>query len=118
MSRPCARPGRAPGRLLLTGLLLLAAGPAPAAGDPAAGRALSQPCQNCHGKDGIGVLPPYPNLAGQSAYYLAQQLRAFRSGERVNPNMNVVSKLLSDQDIEDLAAYYESLGNCACAVAE
>ena len=32
--------------------------------------------------------------------------------------MNVVSKLLSDQDIEDLAAYYESLGNCACAVAE
>jgi len=79
------------------------------AGDPAAGKAKSRPCITCHGKDGIGTSPIFPNLAGQKSMYLMQQLRAFRDGRRPSEVMGVIVRTLSDKDIEDLAAYYESL---------
>jgi cytochrome c553 len=79
------------------------------AGDITAGKAKSIACLACHGVDGIGTNPQRPNLAGQKAHYLIQQLRAFRDGERVDPAMNAVAKMLSDTDIENLAAYYSSL---------
>jgi cytochrome c553 len=66
-------------------------------------------CVACHGADGIGKAPQYPNLAGQKATYIEKQLFAFRSGERKDPNMSVMAKPLSDQDIVDIAAYFESL---------
>ncbi len=66
-------------------------------------------CVACHGADGVGKAPQYPNLAGQKATYLDKQLKAFRSGERKDPNMSAMAKPLSDQDIEDLAAYFESV---------
>ncbi len=66
-------------------------------------------CVACHGADGVGKAPQYPNLAGQKAAYIDKQLRAFRSGERKDPNMSAMAKPLSDQDIEDIAAYFESL---------
>ena len=71
--------------------------------------ALLGTCVACHGADGIGKAPQYPNLAGQKAPYLEKQLKAFRSGERVDPNMAPLAKLLTDEDIAKLAAYFESL---------
>ena len=80
-----------------------------AEGDAAKGKAKSMICASCHGKDGVGVLPTYPNLAGQKAAYTEMQLRAFRDGQRKNMVMTPMAKPLSDQDILNLAAYYESL---------
>ena len=85
------------------------------AADIAAGEAKTKMCQTCHGKDGISPMPQFPNLAGQNAFYTAQQLKAFRDGKRQNENMTVVVQNLSDTDIENIAAYYESLGSgCGC----
>jgi len=44
-------------------------------------------CAACHGPDGNSINPEWPNLAGQHPSYTAQQLQAFKSGDRVNPNM-------------------------------
>ena len=51
-------------------------------------------------------MPEWPSLAGQVAAYLEQQIRLFRSGERINPQMAPVATSLTDDDIADLAAYY------------
>ncbi len=75
----------------------------------AADQAKSAICATCHGKNGIGTAPNFPNLAGQKAQYTAQQLKLFRSGERKSEQMNIIAQPLSDEDIANLAAYYESL---------
>ncbi len=66
-------------------------------------------CVACHGQNGIGIIPLYPNLAGQKHEYLAAQMRAFRDGSRKNPIMSPMATHLGDADIDNLAAYYESL---------
>ena len=81
-----------------------------AAGDAAAGKAKSATCVACHGPAGVSTVPMYPNLAGQHATYIVSQLKAFKSGERKNASMSPMAKPLSEKDMEDLAAYYESLG--------
>ena len=48
------------------------------------------------------------SIAGEHAQYLEKQLKAFRSGERQDPQMSVVAKTLGDEDIADLAAWYSS----------
>ena len=85
--------------------------PAAAAGaDAAAGRAKARVvCANCHGEDGVAVLPGAANLSGQQVEYLREQLRAFRSGSRTNPQMSVVAKTLSDADIDNVSAWYSSI---------
>ncbi|KAA9132111.1 cytochrome c [Marinihelvus fidelis] len=80
-----------------------------AAGDAAAGKEKSVPCQACHGEDGLGIDPTYPKLAGQHADYLAKSLADYRDGRRVNPLMSGFATNLTDEDIEDLAAWYASL---------
>ncbi len=95
--------------LVLAAFAMLIAGEAVADGDIAAGKKKSSACVVCHDKEGMGTMANFPNLGGQKALYLAQQMEAFRMGTRTSPNMGVVVKSLSDQDIEDLAAYYESL---------
>jgi cytochrome c553 len=52
----------------------------------------------------------WPNLAGQKEGYLALQIKAFRDGTRKNPMMSPMAAGLSDADIDNLAAYYASLG--------
>ncbi|MCG7601991.1 cytochrome c [Halomonas sp. McH1-25] len=79
------------------------------AADPAAGRVLARQCQTCHGLDGIAQIPIAPNLAGESRIYIETQLKAFRSGKREHEIMSVVAKGLSDEDISNLAAWYESI---------
>lgn len=66
-------------------------------------------CRNCHGEDGVAVLPGAANLAGQQKEYLIGQLRAFRAGTRQNPQMSVVAKTLTDEDIEELSDWYSSI---------
>lgn len=70
------------------------------------GQAKSTPCVACHGVNGNSANPEWPSLAGQSAPYIVKQLKAFKSGERQNPLMTPMAQPLSDDDIEDLAAYY------------
>ena len=80
------------------------------AGDAAAARAKVQTlCENCHGKDGVAVLPGAANLSGQQKEYLVQQLRAYRSGSRQNAQMSIIAKTLTDTDIENLADWYSSI---------
>ncbi|MBU6259661.1 MAG: cytochrome c [Burkholderiales bacterium] len=74
-----------------------------------AGRAKAQSCTACHGALGLATLPDAPNLAGQSPIYLTAQLRAFRSGARKHEVMSVVARTLSDDDIDDLAAWFASI---------
>ena len=81
-------------------------------GNPDAGKAKSALCAACHGPAGISVNPLWPNLAGQQQVYLAKQIRQFRDGERAEITMQPFVQNLSDQDIEDLAAYYASLSPC------
>lgn len=65
-------------------------------------------CTQCHGPEGVGVGANFPPLAGQSATYLAAQLKAFRQGTRKDDPMGLmrhISQSLSDQDIEAVAHY-------------
>ena len=105
MSKRAIRP------LLFLGTLACAclAGSAWAAGDPARGQQKAQQvCQACHGTDGNSTDPQYPRLAGQHADYLAKALEDYKSGARKNPIMLGFATTLSDQEREDLAAYYAS----------
>lgn len=72
------------------------------------GQAKSAVCAACHGPDGNSVNPEWPSLAGQHASYLVAQLEAFKSGRRQNPLMSPMAMGLSEQDMQDLAAFYEA----------
>jgi cytochrome c553 len=78
-----------------------------AAGDPAAGEQKSQTCSVCHGPNGNSINAIWPKLAGQHPAYTIKQLEDFKAGEgRSNPQMSPMAAILSDQDREDIAAYY------------
>ncbi|HVP34707.1 MAG TPA: c-type cytochrome [Steroidobacteraceae bacterium] len=89
-----------------------AASPAPldpfATGKAASGESKAALCSACHGPNGNSANPVWPRLAGQSAVYVAEQLRLFRAGVRDNPVMKPLAAALSDQDIDDLAVYYQA----------
>jgi cytochrome c553 len=70
---------------------------------------VAQVCAACHGLDGIGTAPTYPDLAGQTELYLANQMKAIRDGTRNEPLMAPIVDSLSDTDIDALAAYYANL---------
>ena len=91
-----------------TAILLLISIPAFGAGDPAAGQAKSAICAACHGMDGNSTVPTWPKLAGQHEQYLARQIRLIKSGDRMVPEMAGITPGLSEQDIDDLAAYFAS----------
>lgn len=100
---------------LMTGLVvgtLLVSGSA-LAGDPAAGKAKSMICGACHGVEGISTIDGYPSLAGQNEKYLISSIKAYRDKLRNGGNAQIMqpqAAALSDQDIENLAAYYSQLG--------
>ena len=79
-----------------------------AQGDAAAGQAKSALCGSCHGVDGNSPLAMNPKLAGQSARYMVKQLQEFKSGARESAIMASMVLSLSDQDMEDIAAWYSS----------
>jgi cytochrome c553 len=82
--------------------------PAFAAGSAEAGKGKSATCMACHGADGNSVNPEWPNLAGQHAGYIVKQIKHFKAGDRQNALMTPMAAILSDQDAEDLAAYYST----------
>ena len=87
---------------------MAAAASVQAAGDAEAGKAKAAVCAGCHGADGNSMVPSFPKIAGQGAKYLVKQLQDMKSGAREVPQMAAFLPGLSDQDIEDIAAYYES----------
>jgi len=86
-----------------------AAVPASAADVDAGRKKAATQCAVCHGTNGMAQLPEAPNLAGQVEMYLVKALGDYRSGARTNEMMTIVSKDLSDADIENLAAWYASI---------
>jgi cytochrome c553 len=87
-------------------------------GSAEAGKAKSLTCTACHGPEGNSVSPTWPNIAGQSATYAVTQLKAFKDGLRSDPLMTTQAALLSDEDMRDVAVYFESLPKAAMAVAD
>lgn len=75
-------------------------------GDPDAGRKVAGQCRTCHGLDGFAQIPIAPHIGGEPEAYLAAQLQAFRAGTREHEMMTVVTRVMSDQMIADVAAWY------------
>jgi len=66
-------------------------------------------CVPCHGADGIAKFGEVPNLAGQNEPYLLKQLRAFHTGKREHKEMRYMSRNLTEEEMEAIAAYFSSL---------
>ena len=82
--------------------------PASAAGDPVRGKTLGYTCLGCHGIETYkNVYPTYsvPRLRGQHPEYIVAALKAYGSSERGHATMHAHASSLSDQDMQDLAAY-------------
>ena len=86
----------------------LSATQALATGDAAAGESKVAMCSGCHGSDGNSMVSAFPKLAGLGEKYMTQQLRLIKSGERVIVEMTGMLIASSDQDLQDMAAYYDS----------
>ena len=90
--------------LALSGLMTFAT----QAADIEAGKAKSAVCAACHGADGNSTNAIWPSLAGQHAAYTYKQLMDFKAGRRNNASMTGMVAILNEQDMKNLAAYYES----------
>ena len=66
----------------------------------------AQRCDRCHGRNGNSSNPRLPALAGQRTDYLTKVLHAYRTGARKSPEMAAMSEVLTENDVENLAAYY------------
>lgn len=75
-------------------------------GDAKAGEGKIIVCSACHGADGNSALAMYPKLAGQNEAYIARQLSHFKSGKRANAIMMPFASTLSEQDMNDIGAYF------------
>ena len=78
------------------------------AGDVEAGKSKSMVCSACHGQDGNSINPLWPSLAGQHKQYTIHTLRAYQNGTRVDAVMQAQVMALTEQDLEDIAAYYNA----------
>ncbi|MCK5722335.1 MAG: cytochrome c4 [Gammaproteobacteria bacterium] len=89
--------------------MLALTGVSVAAGDAKAGKAKAVNCAGCHGLNGNSTNPAWPKLAGQHAGFIAKQLADFKSGKtRSDPLMAGQVANLSQQDMDDLGAYFAS----------
>ncbi len=96
---------------LLACSLLCAASMALAAGDPAAGHDKAYHCAGCHAVPGYRYAYPnvtVPKLGGQHAAYIVNALKEYKAKARPNPTMHANAATLSDQDMEDIAAFFAS----------
>jgi cytochrome c553 len=89
-------------------------GTAARAQDAQAGEKKVQMCIGCHNLPGYQSSFPeiykVPKIAGQNAKYIVASLAAYKKGERKHPSMRAIATSLSEQDMADVAAYYEQLG--------
>lgn len=96
-------------KLVVSLLLTLGiSGLAHAAGDAAAGQGKIAMCSACHNADGNSTLPNFPKLAGQGQRYLYKQMLDIKSGERPIVEMTGMLDAMTDQDLQDIAAWYNS----------
>lgn len=88
-------------------------------GDAKAGEKKIAMCIGCHGISGYQASFPevykVPMISGQNAKFIAASLNAYKKGERKHPSMRGIADSLNDQDIADLAAYYEAHGKSDAA---
>ena len=96
-------------KVLVSLLLTLGlTGFAHAAGNAEAGQGKVVVCGACHGADGNSAAPNFPKLAGQGERYLLKQLKDIKSGARPIVEMTGLLDNLSDQDLQDISAYFAS----------
>jgi cytochrome c553 len=99
-------------RLFAALALAFAVAPALADGDAAKGKDKTAMCAGCHGIGDYKTVFPevyrVPKLGGQNAAYIVKALQGYKSGSRSHPSMKAIAAGLSDQDMQDLAAYYAS----------
>ena len=76
-----------------------------------------QQCSMCHGAQGLSEANA-PNLAGQYPEVIIKQLQDYKRGDRGGSFMLQISRNLSDRDIEDVAAYYDSLPKARAAIVQ
>ena len=90
-------------------------------GDAGAGAKKVAMCIGCHGLPGYQSSFPtvykVPKIAGQNAKYIVAALNGYKAGDRKHPSMRGIAASMSDQDMADVAAYYENLGKEAGATA-
>ncbi len=89
-------------------LMLVGISSVQAEGSAEAGKAKSVTCAACHGQDGNSMNPQWPSIAGQHANYIVTALKTFKNGERKNLLMSGQAAALSEQDMENLAAYFSA----------
>lgn len=89
-------------------------------GDAKVGEGKASMCIGCHGivgyQNSFPEIHKVPKISGQSAGYIVSALTAYKKGERKHPSMRGIADNLSDQDIADVAAYYEAHGKVEGAV--
>jgi cytochrome c553 len=83
-----------------------------AGGDPIKGRDKTSMCAGCHGIPGWRTAYPttyhVPKLGGQHEEYIVAALKQYQTGERNHPSMKAIAASLSEEDMQNLAAYYAS----------
>lgn len=107
--------------LALAGLTSLAQAQGTPAGDAAKGAGKAAMCIGCHGIVGYQATFPelhkVPMISGQGGKYIVSSLQAYAKGDRKHPTMRSVAGSLSEQDMADLAAFYEASGKSAAQAA-
>jgi cytochrome c553 len=77
-------------------------------GDAAAGEGKAVTCGACHGADGNSAVPNFPKLAGLGEKYLLKQMKDIRDGRRPVAAMAGQVDNMTDQDLADIAAFYDA----------
>ncbi len=83
-----------------------------AGGSAEAGKVKADTCLGCHGVPSYtNVYPTYhvPRLGGQHAEYIIAALKGYQSGGRSHPTMQAHATGLSEEDMADIGAYFQSL---------
>lgn len=97
--------------LVLAASIAAFASPPAAAQDAKAGERNAAMCIGCHGIPGYQASFPQvhrvPMIAGQNAKYIVASLNAYKKGDRRHPTMRAIAQGLTDQEMADLAAFYE-----------
>ena len=98
--------------LLIIALGLFVSSASYAAGNVEQGKIKAETCLGCHGVPSYtNVYPTYhvPRLGGQHAEYIVAALKAYKSGERNHGTMEAQAAVMSEEDMSDIGAYFQSL---------
>lgn len=90
------------------GLMVTAQAAGVIKGDAAVGEGKAVTCGACHGADGNSAVPNFPKLAGLGEKYLLKQMKDIRDGRRPVAAMAGQVDNMTDQDLADIAAFYDA----------